>query len=138
MLYLGGGAREVCLIPFPVRRIILCLRPHPKLSRYSTAIEDSLEASSRRVLPALQAEVRYSDSQEMAGAVDVETRGAMEVGERDGGFRCEPIQQVLRAWYGAMRLFTRGRRRERGAPYAPEFCRAGICGGSAVCRKATV
>jgi hypothetical protein len=31
MLYLGGGAREVCLIPFPVRRIILCLRPHPKL-----------------------------------------------------------------------------------------------------------
>ena len=49
MLYLGGGAREVCLIPFLVRRIILCLRPHPKLSRYSTAIEESLKASSRMV-----------------------------------------------------------------------------------------
>jgi len=74
----------------------------------------------------------------MAGAGDVETRGAMEVGERDGGFRCEPIQQVLRAWYGAMRLFTRGRRWERGAPYAPESYGAGICGGLAVGRRATV
>jgi ATP-binding cassette, subfamily B, multidrug efflux pump len=34
---------------------ILYLCPHPKLSRYGTTIEDSLEASSRRVLPALQA-----------------------------------------------------------------------------------
>ena len=58
---------------------------HPELSRYSTAIEDSLEASSRRVLPALQAGGRGSDSQEMAGVVDVETRGAMEAGERGGG-----------------------------------------------------
>jgi len=85
MLYLGGGAREVYLIPFPVRRIILCLRPHPKPSRYSTAIENSLEASSRGVLLALQAEVRYSDSQEMAGAGEITARGAMEAGERGGG-----------------------------------------------------
>jgi hypothetical protein len=85
MLYLGGDAREVCLIPFPVRRIILCLRPHPKLSRYDTAIEDSLKASSRSVLPALQAGGRGSDSQEMVGAVSAAARGAIEVGERDGG-----------------------------------------------------
>jgi len=85
MLYLGGGAREVCLIPFLVRRIILCLRPPPKPSRYGTAIEESLKASSRGVLPAFQAGGRGSDSQEMVGAMDVETRGAIEVGERDGG-----------------------------------------------------
>ena len=30
-------------------------------------------------------EVRYSDSQEMAGAVGAAARGAMEAGERDGG-----------------------------------------------------
>jgi hypothetical protein len=48
-------------------------------------------------------------------------RGAIEVGERDGGFRCEPIQQEVKAWkgagawYEAMRLFPRGRRRKRGA-----------------------
>jgi hypothetical protein len=84
MLYLGGGAREVCLIPFLVRRIILCLRPHPKPSRHSTAIEESLKASSRGVLPALQAGVRGSDSQEMVGAVDVTARGAIEAGERGG------------------------------------------------------
>jgi hypothetical protein len=58
---------------------------HPKLSRHSTAIEHSLKASSRRVLPALQAESGCSDSQKMAGAVDVETRGAIEASERDGG-----------------------------------------------------
>jgi hypothetical protein len=63
----------------------LCLRPHPKLSRYGTAIEDSLKASSRSVLPALQAEVRYSDSQEMASAVGAAARGAIEAGERGGG-----------------------------------------------------
>ena len=85
MFYLGGGAREVCLILLLVRRIILCLRPHPKLSRHSTAIEESLKASSRGVLPALQAGGRGSANQEMAGAMDVETRGAMEAGERDGG-----------------------------------------------------
>jgi len=85
ILYLGGGAREVCLIPFLGRPIILCLRPHPKLSRYGTAIEDSLKASSRRVLPALQAGGRGSDSQEMAGAMGAAARGAMEAGERGCG-----------------------------------------------------
>ena len=48
-------------------------------------MEDSLEASSRRVLPALQAGGRGSDSQEMAGAVDVTARGTVEAGERGGG-----------------------------------------------------
>jgi hypothetical protein len=128
MLYLGGGAREVCLIPFPVRRIILCLRPHPKLSRYGTAIEDSLEASSRRVLPALQAEVRYSDSQEMAGAMDVETRGAVEGSEGDSGSGACDGSAVGEV----------GLRRVYQPPYAPESCGAGICGGSAVGRRATV
>jgi hypothetical protein len=58
---------------------------HPEPSRYGTAVENGLEACSRRVLPALQAEVRYSDSQEMAGAVGGAARGAIEAGERDGG-----------------------------------------------------
>jgi hypothetical protein len=69
-----------------VRRIlkILYLFSHPKLSRCGTAIEDSMEASSRSVLPALQAGGRCLDSQEMAGALDVTARGAMEAGERGG------------------------------------------------------
>ena len=33
-------------------------------------------------------------------------------------------------------FFTRRRRWERGAPYAPESCGAGVCGGSAVGRRA--
>ena len=69
-------------MPFPVRRILMS---HPEPSRHSTAIEDSLEASSRSVLPALQAGVRGSDSQEMAGAVNVTARGTVEAGERGGG-----------------------------------------------------
>ena len=68
-------------MPFPGRRILI----PPKPSRHSTAIEESLEASSRGVLPALQAGGRCSDSQEMAGAVGAAARGAMEAGERDGG-----------------------------------------------------
>ena len=54
--YIGQVSMPV-LIPFLLRRILnfLYLCPHPKLSRYGTAIEDSLEASSRSVLPALQA-----------------------------------------------------------------------------------
>ena len=48
-------------------------------------MEDSLEASGRSVLPAPQAGGRCSDSQEMAGAVDVTARGAIEAGERGGG-----------------------------------------------------
>ncbi len=69
-------------MPFPVRRILMS---HPELSRYSTAIENRLEASSRRVLPALQAGGRYSDSQEMVGAVGAAARGAIEASEGDGG-----------------------------------------------------
>jgi len=69
--------------PLLVRRIYLC--PHPELSRHSTAIEESLRASGRSVLPALQAGGRCSDSQEMADAVGAAARGAMEAGERDGG-----------------------------------------------------
>jgi hypothetical protein len=49
------------------------------------AIEDSLKASGRRVLPALQAGCRGSDSQEMVGAVGAAARGAWEAGERGGG-----------------------------------------------------
>jgi len=57
----------------------------------------------------------------MAGAVDVTARGAIEVGERDGGADVSRFsrgsrrrrEQVLRAWYGAMRLFPRGRRWKR-------------------------
>ena len=74
----------------------------------------------------------------MAGAVDVTARGTVEAGERGGGVSRKPIQQVLRAWYGTMRLFIRRRRWERGAPYAPESCGVGICGGSAVGRRVTV
>jgi len=69
------------VIPFPGRRILI----PPKLSRYDMAIEESLKASSRSVLPALQAGGRYSDSQEMVGAVGAAARGAMEAGERGGG-----------------------------------------------------
>jgi hypothetical protein len=50
----------------------------------------------------------------MVGAGDVTARGAIEVGERRWGFSRKPTEQVLRAWYGAMRLFTRGRQWERG------------------------
>ena len=45
------------------------------------AIEDSLEASGRSVLPALQAGGRCSDSQEMADAVGAAARGAIEGGK---------------------------------------------------------
>ena len=61
------------------------LSSHRKPSRYGTAIVDSLEAFSRRVLPALQVGVRCSDSQEMAGAVGAVAMGAIEAGERDSG-----------------------------------------------------
>ena len=65
--------------------IILYLFPHPKLSRYGTALEDSLKASSKSVLPALRAGSGCSDSQEMAGAMGAAARGAIEAGERGGG-----------------------------------------------------
>jgi hypothetical protein len=83
-----GGERGQSLIPNTIScetYSYLYLSSHPKLSRYGTAIEDSLEASSGGVLIALQAGERYSDSQEVAGAGDVETRGAVEVSEGAGG-----------------------------------------------------
>ena len=93
------------VLPFVVRRIltylILYLCSPPKLSRYGTAIEDSLEASSRSVLPALQAGGRCSDSQEMAGAVDVTARGAIEASEGAGGRgACDgsAMGEVVRGW----------------------------------------
>jgi len=70
------------VIPFLV--IILYLCPHPKLSRYGTALEESLKASNRSVLPALRAGSGCSDSQEMAGAVGAAARGAIEADERGG------------------------------------------------------
>ena len=62
------------------------------------------------------------DSQEMADAMGAAARGAIEAGERGGGSalsrfsRCSGHGrgQVLRAWYGTIRLFTKGRRWERG------------------------
>jgi len=69
-------------MPFPVRRILMS---HLEPSRYDTAIQNGLEASSRRVLPALQAGGRGLDNQEMAGAVGAAARGAMKAGERGGG-----------------------------------------------------
>ncbi len=75
------------VIPFSMRRILkFCtLCPHTRPNRYGNAIEDSLKASSRIVLPALQAGGKCLDSREMAGAGDVTAKGAMEAGERGGG-----------------------------------------------------
>jgi len=118
---------------FPIRRI---LTPRPKLSRHSTAIEDSLKASSRNVLPALQAGSRCSDSQEMAGAMDVMARGAIEVGERDGGSDASRFSRCSGRGMGPCG-FSQGEGGGRGGPpYAPESCRAGICEDSAVSRRA--
>jgi len=75
------------------------------------AIEDSLEASGRSVLPALRAGGRCLDSQEMAGAVDVETRGAIEASEGAGGRGgCDDIQRWVRR-YEAEGLEEVGRHR---------------------------
>jgi hypothetical protein len=65
-------------MPFPVSRI---------LSQVGIArpLQRDWKHPARSVSPALQAGSRSSDSQEMVGAGDVEARGAIEVGERDGG-----------------------------------------------------
>ena len=91
-------------------------------------MEESLRASSRSVLLALQAEGRCSDNQEMAGAGDVETRAAVEGSEGDSGSSACDGSAVGEV----------GLRRVYQPPYSPEFCGAGICGGSAVGRRATV
>jgi hypothetical protein len=74
----------------------------------------------------------------MVGAGDVEARGAIEVGERDGGSAASRLsrgQGVV--WDHA--AFPKGKAVEEGGPpYAPESYGAGICGGSAVGRRATV
>jgi hypothetical protein len=122
-----GKRKRGFLIPFLVRRIILCLRPHPKLSRYGTAIEESLKASSRSVLPALQAGSGCSDSQEMAGPVEVTARGAIEAGERGGD---QPqadsagVQGVVgdhAAFHKAKVVGEVGLRRIYQPPYSPEL-----------------
>jgi len=48
----------------------------------------------------------------MAGAVDAAARERFKRVKAMGG-QPKPIQQVLRAWYGTMRLFPRGRRWRR-------------------------
>jgi hypothetical protein len=119
---------------------------HPERSRYSTAIENGLEASSRGVLPAFQVEVRYSDIQEMAGFVGAAARGAIEAGERDRGQPQADLAgaQGVEGGRGEGRGmgpcgFFQGEGGGRGGPpYAPESYGAGICGGSAVGRRATV
>ena len=128
-------------MPFPVRRILMS---HPEPSRHSTVIEDSLKASSRSVLPALQAGGRGSDNQEMAGAMDVTARGAIEVSERDGGSAASRFSRGSgRGREQGLGMgpcgFSQGEGGERGGlPYAPESCGGGICGGSAVGRRATI
>jgi len=80
----------------------------------------------------------------MAGAVDAAARGAMEAGERDGG---QPQAdsaggQGVEGGRGVVwdhAAFPKGKAVEEGGPpYAPESCREGICGGSAVGRRATL
>ena len=102
------------------------------------AIEESLKASSRSVLPALQAGGRGSDSQEMVGAVGAAARGAMEAGERDGGSAASRFSRGAGVvWDHA--AFPKGKAVGEGEPpYAPESCGTGICGGSAVGRRAAV
>ena len=79
----------------------------------------------------------------MAGAVGAATRGAFEAGERGGGGQPQADlagSQGVEGGRGVVwdyaAFFTRRRRWERGAPYAPESCGAGVCGGSAVGRRA--
>ena len=82
----------------------------------------------------------------MAGAVDVETRGAIEASERGGGQpqadlagtqsmeggRCSG-RGMGHATFHQAKAVGEGR-----LPYSLESCGAGICGGSAVGRRATV
>ena len=74
----------------------------------------------------------------MAGAVDVTARGAIEAGERGGG---QPQADSAGAqgvvWDHA--AFQQAKAVGEGRlPYSLESCGAGICGGSAVGRRATV
>ena len=73
----------------------------------------------------------------MAGAVGAAARGAMEAGERGGG---QPQADLAggQGVEGGHAAFHKAKAVREGAPYAPESCEAGICGGSAVGRRATV
>ena len=69
----------------------------------------------------------------MAGAMGAAARGAFEAGERGGGQPQADLagSQGVEGGRGVVwdhaAFFTRRRRWERGAPYAPESCGAGIC-----------
>jgi len=86
---------------------------------------DSLKASSRSVLPALQAGDRYSDSQEMTGAVGAAARGAFEAGERGGGAAASRFS----------RESGRGRERERGMGPCSFFHKAKAVGEGGALRS---
>jgi hypothetical protein len=73
----------------------------------------------------------------MVGAVGAAARGAMEAGERDGGQPQADLAGV-QGVVGDHAAFPKAKAVGEGAPYSPESCRAGICGGSAVGRRATV
>jgi len=78
----------------------------------------------------------------MAGAVGAAARGVIEAGE--GGGRqpqadlagSQGVEGGRGVVWDHAAFFTRRRRWERGAPYSPESCGAGICRGSAVGRRA--
>jgi hypothetical protein len=77
----------------------------------------------------------------MAGAMGAAARGAFEAGERGGGqpqadlAGSQGVEGGRGVVWDHVAFFTRRRRWERGAPYAPESCGAGVCGGSAVGRR---
>jgi hypothetical protein len=56
------------------------------------------------------------DSETVADVVVVAAKGAWEAGEKDGGSAASRFSREGRAWYRAMRVFTRGRRWEGGRP----------------------
>ena len=86
---------------------------------------DSLKTSSRSVLPALQAGDRYSDSQEMTGAVGAATRGAFEAGETGGGAAASRFS----------RYSGRGRRQGRGRGPCSFFHKAKTVGEGGALRS---
>jgi hypothetical protein len=78
------------------------------------------------------------DSHKMAGAGGAAARGAMEAGERGGGAAASRFSRGAGRGMGPCG-FSQGEGGGRGRVlYAPESCRVGICGGSAVGRRATV
>ena len=77
----------------------------------------------------------------MAGAVGAAARGASEAGERGGGQPQADLagSQGVEGGRGVVwdhAPFHKAKAVGEGAPYAPESCGAGVCGGSAVGRRA--